>query len=197
MSTISFILYFLFKLIERLGRILVLTLFCLCQQPILHFLLETEVGFTLIFVRFVPKNVVPKLWNAETFWFWLNDSNLFMNLTKATLNSFFSFLISSFTVLKKLSNISETCSVKLSLLAPSVLLSNSLILLSASLFLWILMNLLGQFPLHMSLRCCFFFSNVEVHRKNVLNFSRVQSWQIFLARKYQILGGNGMMIQTL
>ena len=167
MSTISFILYFLFKLIERLGRILVLTLFCLYQQPILDFLLETAVGFTLIFVRFVPKNVVPKLWNAETFWFWLIDSNLFMNLTKATLNSLFSFLISSLTVLKKLSNISETCSVKLSLLAPSVLPSNSLILLSTSLFLWILMESVGPVSSSYVSSLLFFFSNVEDHRKNV------------------------------
>ena len=112
-----FMLCFLFKLIERLGRLLVPTLFCLCQLPILDFFFETALGCTLIFVRFLPKNVAPKLWNAETFWFWLNDSNLFMNSIKATLNSLFPSLISSSTVLKKLSNISEACSEKLSWLA--------------------------------------------------------------------------------
>ena len=61
MSTISFMLCFLFKLIERLGRHLVPTLFCLCRLLILDFLLETAIGCTLIFVRFLLKNVVPKL----------------------------------------------------------------------------------------------------------------------------------------
>ena len=102
MSTISFILCFLFKLIGRLGRIFVPTLLSFCRLPILDFHLETAVGCTLIFLRFLPKYVVPKLWNSKYFWFLLDYLNLVMNLMKATLNSLFSFLIFSFTVLKKI-----------------------------------------------------------------------------------------------
>ena len=157
MSTISFIMYFLFKLIERLGGILVLTLFCLCQQPILDFLLETAVGFTLIFVRFVPKNVVPKLWNAETFWFWLNDSNLFMNLTKAKLNSLFSFLIFSFTVLKNCQTFPKLVLWNFHDYHHQFYLLINWFCFPLHYFLEFWWNPLGQFPLHMFLRCFFFF----------------------------------------
>ena len=102
MSTISFILCFLFRLIGRLGRIFVPTLLSFCRLPILDFHLETAVGCTLIFLRFLPKYVVPKHWNPKYFWFLLDYLNLFMNLIKATLNSLFSFLIFPFTVLKKI-----------------------------------------------------------------------------------------------
>ena len=55
MSTIVFMLCFLFKLIEQLGRLFVPTLLCLCRLPILDFLLETAVGCTLISIRFCQK----------------------------------------------------------------------------------------------------------------------------------------------
>ena len=45
----------LFKLIGWLSKLLVLTILCLFQLPILDFLLESWVGWTLIFVCFLSK----------------------------------------------------------------------------------------------------------------------------------------------